>query len=131
MVRARPSFGVRLLSAAAAAGSLLAVSTASAQQAGPAAPAGDEPRVPAAPAAAAPKADPRDNLIPDEEPSRGVPAKQVIAASATQPSTTAAKSRLTLSPSFSRWSCGRPCSTASLTDVHSTLPKGIAPNDGW
>ena len=70
MVRARPTFGVRLLSAAVAAGSLFAVSTASAQQAGPATPSGDEPRTPA------PKVDPRDNLLPpDEEPApRGAPA---------------------------------------------------------
>ena len=55
----------------------------------------------------------------------------VTAESATQPSTLAAKSRLTRSPSASTRSCGRPWSAASLTDVQRFLPKGELPNDGW
>src|SRR6478736_4054405 len=60
----------------------------------------------------------------------GVPTKQVIAESATQPSTSAAKSRLTLSPALSRKSYGSPGRTAALTEGYRTLQKGIAPNDG-
>jgi hypothetical protein len=61
----------------------------------------------------------------------GLPAITVMALSATQPSTSAAKSRLTTSPSRIRSSRGSPWSTASFTDRQMTFPNGRAPNDGW
>ncbi len=78
MVRpGHPSFGVRLLSAALAAGSLFVGSSASAQQTGSGTgqPANDAASTPApSPGSGAPS-DARDNLLPDEEPARpGMPA---------------------------------------------------------
>ena len=61
----------------------------------------------------------------------GVPTWNDTAESATHPSTSAAKSMLSRSPSASTWSDGSPCRAASLTDVHSTPGYGIAPKDGW
>lgn len=73
MVRPGASFGVRLLSAAAAAGSLLVASAAFAQQPTGGQPANDQARTPTPGSPGAGTAsDPRDtNLMPDEEPSRG------------------------------------------------------------